>query len=76
MLSGGFRPVSTINVSTITPKFWKKSETVPVNRRGTEYQFVGGFTFAVSESETVPTGPYGSINDGFTSLFLKPDVKL
>ena len=60
----------------LTPKFRKKSETVPANRRGTEYQFVGGFTFAVSESETVPTGPHGAINDGFTSRFLKPDVKL
>jgi len=60
----------------LTPKFRKKSETVLANRRGTEYQFVGGFTFAVSESETVPTGLHGTINDGFTSLFLKPDVKL
>lgn len=73
MVFGLFPPLMFL---PLTPKFRKKSETVLASCKYADFQRVGGFTSEVSESETAPIRLGDAINDGFTSKFLKPDVKL
>ena len=61
---------------TLTPNFRKKSETVFWSLKYTDFQYFIQFHFFGFTSETAPEGLDGAINDGFTSEFLKPDVKL